>query len=117
MKILVTGAKGFVGKNLCAQLNNIRAGKAKSYGLGGKDSSLSDSSLSLRMTVEEVFEYDIDSAPEELDSVGCTREWMMEAQHMSREEVIKNADQIIPGVADAVVHSSQELVKEMEIAF
>ena len=57
------------------------------------------------------------SAQEELDSVGCTREWMMEAQHMSREEVIENADQIIPGVADAVVHSSQELVKEMEIAF
>ena len=25
MKILVTGAKGFVGKNLCAQLNNIKA--------------------------------------------------------------------------------------------
>ena len=29
MKILVTGAKGFVGKNLCAQLNNIKEGKAK----------------------------------------------------------------------------------------
>ncbi len=51
MKILVTGAKGFVGRNLCAQLNNIRAGKAKNYGV----------------TVEEVFEYDIDSAPEELE--------------------------------------------------
>ena len=34
MKILVTGAKGFVGKNLCAQLNNIKDGKAKNYGLG-----------------------------------------------------------------------------------
>ena len=33
MKILVTGAKGFVGKNLCAQLKNIRDGKAKNYGL------------------------------------------------------------------------------------
>ena len=29
MKILVTGAKGFVGKNLCAQLNNIKDGKAR----------------------------------------------------------------------------------------
>lgn len=28
MRILVTGAKGFVGKNLCAQLKNIRDGKA-----------------------------------------------------------------------------------------
>ena len=53
MKILVTGAKGFVGKNLCAQLNNIKEGKAKCY---------SD------VTVSEVYEYDIDSTLEELDS-------------------------------------------------
>ena len=53
MKILVTGAKGFVGKNLCAQLKNIRDGKAKCYG---------------DIAVEEVFEYDIDSTAEELDA-------------------------------------------------
>ncbi len=29
MNILVTGAKGFVGRNLCAQLNNIKNGKAQ----------------------------------------------------------------------------------------
>ena len=52
MKILVTGAKGFVGKNLCAQLNNIKDGKARCYG---------------DVTVEAVFEYDLDSTPEELD--------------------------------------------------
>lgn len=51
MKILVTGARGFVGRNLCAQLGNIRDGKARNYGV----------------TVTEVFEYDIDSTPEELD--------------------------------------------------
>lgn len=51
MKILVTGAKGFVGKNLCAQLRNIRDGKARNY----------------PVKIEEVFEYDIDSTPEELD--------------------------------------------------
>ncbi len=62
MKILVTGAKGFVGKNLCAQLKNIRDGKARCYGLEGKDSS-----LPREKTVEEVFEYDLDSTPEELD--------------------------------------------------
>lgn len=33
MKILVTGAKGFIGKNLIATLNNIRTGKDKSFGL------------------------------------------------------------------------------------
>lgn len=53
MKILVTGAKGFVGKNLCCQLNNIKEGKARCYG---------------DLQVDEVFEYDIDSAPEQLDS-------------------------------------------------
>ena len=52
MKILVTGAKGFVGQNLCAQLKNIRDGKAKCYG---------------DVVVEEIFEYDIDSTAEELD--------------------------------------------------
>ncbi len=52
MKILVTGAKGFVGKNLVAQLNNIKEGKAKFYG---------------DVVVDEVFEYDIDSTAEELD--------------------------------------------------
>ena len=52
MKILVTGAKGFVGKNLVAQLNNIKNGKAKFYG---------------EVAIEEVFEYDIDSTSEELD--------------------------------------------------
>lgn len=53
MKILVTGAKGFVGKNLCAQLNNIKDGKAKCYG---------------NLTISDVYEYDIDSTPEELDT-------------------------------------------------
>ena len=51
MKILVTGAKGFVGKNLCAQLKNIRDGKARNYDV----------------QVEEIYEYDIDSKPEELE--------------------------------------------------
>ena len=52
MKILVTGAKGFVGKNLCAQLKNICDGKARNYGVD----------------VDEIFEYDLDSTPEQLDA-------------------------------------------------
>ena len=57
-KILVTGAKGFVGRNLCAQLNNIKDGKARCYG---------------DVTVEAVYEYDLDSTPEQLD------QWCREA--------------------------------------
>ena len=52
MKVLITGAKGFVGKNLCAALRNIR---------DGKDRRLPE------LKIEEIFEYDIDSSPEELD--------------------------------------------------
>ena len=32
MKILVSEAKGFVGRNLCAQLGTIKDGKARTYG-------------------------------------------------------------------------------------
>ena len=53
MKILVTGAKGFVGKNLCAALKNIKDGKDKTHP---------------GLTIEAVYEYDIDSKPEELDA-------------------------------------------------
>ena len=53
MKILVTGAKGFVGKNLCAQLNNVKEGKCVIPGLTGN--------------LEAVYEYDIDSTVDDLD--------------------------------------------------
>lgn len=56
MKILVTGAKGFIGKNLIATLNNIRTGKDKSFG------------ISEELTI---YEYDIDSNPALLDAY-CT---------------------------------------------
>lgn len=53
MNILVTGAKGFVGKNLCATLYNIKE---------GKDRTRPD------LKIDEIFEYDIDSTSEELDA-------------------------------------------------
>ena len=49
MKILVTGAKGFVGKNLCWALKNIQAGKDKRFP---------------NLNIDEVFEYDIDTEPQ-----------------------------------------------------
>ena len=53
MRILVTGAKGFVGKNLCATFKNIAEGKDKSFGI--------DSNI-------EVFEFDIDTDISLLDT-------------------------------------------------
>ena len=51
MKILVTGAKGFVGKNLVCNLYNIKEGKNRTR----------------KLQIEDIFEYDIDSTLEELD--------------------------------------------------
>ncbi|MBR5192027.1 MAG: capsular polysaccharide biosynthesis protein CapF [Clostridia bacterium] len=53
MKILITGAKGFVGKNLVESLKNIKAGKDKTRP---------------NLIIEEVLEYDIDSTLEELEN-------------------------------------------------
>ena len=52
MKILVTGAKGFVGKNLCENLKNIKNGKNKTR---------------QNIKIDEIYEYDIDSTPLELE--------------------------------------------------
>lgn len=62
MKILVTGAKGFVGKNLCVQLNNIKDGKARQYPF-----SPAGQEIEGKPSIDEVFQYDIDSTSEQLD--------------------------------------------------
>ena len=51
MKILITGAKGFVGKNLVENLKNIQEGKNRTRDL----------------VIDSIFEYDIDSTKEELE--------------------------------------------------
>lgn len=57
MRILITGAKGFVGKNLTENLKNIRDGKNRTRP---------------ELRIEEIYEYDIDGTPEELDDY-CAR--------------------------------------------
>ncbi len=68
-KILVTGAKGFVGKNLCWALKNIKDGKdRRTLSLSnGVDGSVPEP-VEGTFTIEEVFEYDLDSTPEDLDA-------------------------------------------------
>ena len=56
MNILVTGSGGFVGKNLCEALKTIKDGRRKAHSL----------------TIDEIFEYDINSSPAELDEF-CKR--------------------------------------------
>lgn len=57
MKILVTGAKGFVGRNLCENLKNLRDGKNRTRPA---------------LTVDEIYEYDIDTDPVLLEEY-CTK--------------------------------------------
>ena len=57
MKILVTGAAGFVGKNLCAALKNIRDGKDKTHP---------------SLAIEEIYEYDVNS-PKALLEEACEK--------------------------------------------
>ena len=79
MKIFVTGAKGFVGQNLCAQLKNIRDGKAKCYG---------------EVSVEAIFEYDIDSTADELDAYCREADFVFNLAGVNRPQ---NAEEFMEG--------------------
>lgn len=57
MNVLVTGAAGFLGKNLVTALQNIKDGKDRTYG---------------NLKIDEIFCYDVDGAESELDDF-CRR--------------------------------------------
>lgn len=71
MKILVTGARGFIGQNMIAQLNNIKEGKARNYG---------------NLQIDDVFGYDIDSAPEELERYCAVADFVFNLAGVNRPQ-------------------------------
>lgn len=71
MKILVTGAKGFVGKNLCAALNNIKDGKDRRFP---------------ELSIEAVYEYDLDSTPKELDAWCASADFVFNLAGVNRPQ-------------------------------
>ena len=79
MKVFVTGAKGFVGRNLCAQLNNIKEGKARCYG---------------DLIIDDVFEYDVDSTKEELERYCQKADFVFNLAGVNRP---KNTEEFMEG--------------------
>ena len=71
MNILVTGAKGFVGRNLVENLKNIRDGKNRTRP---------------QINVDEVFEYDLDSTAEELDAFCSSADFVFNLAGVNRPE-------------------------------
>lgn len=82
MNILVTGAKGFVGKNLCASLKNIRDGKDRSRP---------------KLTIDEIFEYDIDTDTALLDEYCAKCDFVFNLAGVNRPQ---NTDEFMQGNFD-----------------
>ena len=71
MKILVTGAKGFVGRNLVAQLRNIKDGKARWY------------PVSQDITV---YEYDTENTPDDLEAYCADADFVFNLAGVNRPQ-------------------------------
>lgn len=79
MKILITGAKGFVGKNLAEALKNIRDGKDRTRP---------------NLKIEEIYLYDIDSSEDELETACSKADFVFNLAGVNRP---KNTDEFMKG--------------------
>lgn len=79
MNILVTGAEGFVGKNLCAALGNIRDGKDRTRPA---------------LAVDAVFAYDIDTDPALLEDYCAEADFVFNLAGVNRP---KDASEFMQG--------------------
>ena len=71
MNILVTGAKGFVGKNLCVALKNIRDGKDKTR---------------KNLVIDKIFEYDLDSTDVDLNEYCAKADFVFNLAGVNRPQ-------------------------------
>ena len=79
MNILVTGAKGFVGKNLVCALENIKNGKDKTRP---------------SLEISEIYSYDIDTDPSLLDEYCAKANFVFNLAGVNRPQ---NADEFMQG--------------------
>lgn len=84
MNILVTGAKGFVGKNLCAALKNIRDGKDKTRA---------------GLNIGEIYEYDIDTDLNLLDEYCSEADFVFNLAGVNRPQ---NTEEFMQGNCDFI---------------
>ena len=71
MNILITGAAGFVGKNLVAALNNIKEGKDRTHPY---------------LAIETIYEYDIDSSAELLENACANADFVFNLAGVNRPQ-------------------------------
>lgn len=71
MNILITGANGFVGKNLARALQNVKDGKDRTHP---------------ELSVDKIFLYDIDTAPELLDTYCANADFVFHFAGVNRPE-------------------------------
>lgn len=79
MKILVTGAKGFVGKNLVAALQNIKDSKDRTHP---------------NLNIEEIYSYDIDSSAELLEEACKNADFVFNLAGVNRPQ---NTEEFMQG--------------------
>ena len=69
MRILVTGAKGFAGRNIVENLKCIRDGKNRTRP---------------GLQIEEIYEYDLENTPEDLDAFCAKADWVCHLAGVNR---------------------------------
>lgn len=79
MKILITGAKGFAGRNLTEALKSIRDGKDRTRP---------------ELKIDEIYIYDIDSTPQELDDYCAKADFVFNLAGVNRP---KNNEEFMQG--------------------
>ena len=76
MNILITGAKGFVGRNLTENLKNIRDDKNRTRP---------------NIQIDEIYEYDIDSTAEELDEYCAKADFVLTSRELTARKTLPNS--------------------------
>ena len=93
MKVLVTGAKGFIGKNLCESLKNIKDGKDKTH---------------FGLSIEEIYQYDVDSSEDELNLYCANADFVFNLAGVNRPQSIEEFMQGNFGFASKLLDTLKE---------